>query len=841
MTVDFAKTGLPVVDILPALKNALKISPAVVLQAAPGAGKTTLVPLYLLSAGLAGPKKIIMLEPRRLAARAAARRMASLMGEEVGETVGHRVRMDTKVSRRTRIEVVTEGILTRRLQTDPELSDIGLIIFDEFHERSLQTDLGLALSRQVQEILREDLKILVMSATLDMGRLASFLGHAPVVQSTGRQFPVESRFLDRPPTGRIEGNVVQAVKRAMTEECGDILVFLPGAGEINRTQKLLAGSHALADALVLPLYGNLSQKEQDMAIEPGPAGRRKIVLSTDIAETSLTIEGVRVVIDAGQARSAVFDPNSGMSQLVTQRVSRASADQRRGRAGRLGPGICYRLWTAAEDRGLTEHAAPEIMTADLSTLVLELAKWGVQDVSELTWMSEPPAGLVSQAKDILKALGALDGEGKITPLGEEIVRLPLHPRLAGMVIRARDIGAESFACDIAALLSERDIFRRDREFPNADLRDRLEILAQARRKKTRQAGYETAAINQVLRVSQDLARRLAIKQKDMDVSRAGLLLAFAYPDRIGELREESRLQYRLSGGRGARLSENDRLQGEPYVVVADLDGKGREARIDLAAPILARDIEENFAASIILARRVFWDDKRERVLAVSERKLGALLLSQQRIDIPAPEEIADALLGAVRRKGLQMLSWDAAARTLTDRANFARKHEPEAGWPDFSTAALSETLDDWLLPYLAGMSRLAEVQRLNLADILQDQLSRDQLARLRKFAPEAIEVPSGSHIRLDYADPDNPVLAVRLQEVFGLKEVPKLADGKVSVSVHLLSPARRPVQITQDLGSFWRTTYQEVKKDLKGRYPKHYWPDDPLQAEATQRVKPKKS
>lgn len=839
MSIDFTKTGLPVVDILKDVASALENSPTAILEAAPGAGKTTLVPLYLLQKGLVGSQKVIMLEPRRLAARAAARRMADLLGEDVGKTVGYRVRLDSKVSHQTRIEVVTEGILTRRLQSDPELAGVGLIIFDEFHERSLQTDLGLALARQVQEVLRADLKLLLMSATIEGERLSNALSGAPVIKSEGRQFPVETRFLERPSTKRVEQTVAAVIEDATQQDEGDILVFLPGAGEIKRTEKFLAGSAKLKDTLVMPLYGNLPAREQDRAIQPDPEGRRKIVLSTDITETSLTIEGVKIVIDAGLARNPMFDPNSGMTALVTRRVSRASADQRRGRAGRLGPGICYRLWTAAEDRGLIEFTSPEIMNADLSSLVLELANWGVQDATELYWMDAPPPGPWAQGQDLLRALGALDEEGKITALGQEIVKLPLHPRLAGMLLFAQDINAEALAADIAALLSERDIMQRDREFPNSDIRARLEILEEVRRGNAKKGSFGSS--QQVLRVSKDLTRRLSIKDAGRKIGLAGQLLAFAYPDRIGELREGSEVQYRLSGGRGARLAENDRLKGEPYIVIAELDGRGRDARVDLAAPITSEEIEDNFADQIVSVRRVYWDEKKERVIAVEERKLGALMLESQRIKNPAPEEISTALLNAIRGRGLKVLLWGSESKSFIDRVNFARHHDPEGGWPDLSPEELEETLDIWLLPYLAGLTSLADIKQLNLLEILKNYLSWEQLTHLENFAPATIRVLSGSDIRLDYSNPDTPVLAVRLQEVFGLSDVPKLAEGRVAVSVHLLSPARRPVQITQDLASFWQKTYLEVKKDLKGRYPKHYWPDDPMQAEATHRAKPRKA
>ena len=833
MSIDFPDTGLPVEDVLPELAKVLRVAPVAILEAAPGAGKTTLVPLFLLKSGILGSGKIIMLEPRRLAARAAARRMADLLGEEVGQTVGYRVRLDSKVSEQTRIEVVTEGILTRRLQSDPELEGVDLLIFDEFHERSLQTDLGLALARQVQEILRDDLRLLLMSATIDTSRIAKALGEAPVISSAGRQFPVETRFLSRAGFKAPLQEVVPTVEEALREE-GDILVFLPGIGEITRLQKRLAQISSLSDTLILPLHGSLPPKDQDRAIQPNADGRRKIVLSTDIAETSLTIEGVRIVIDSGLARRPVFNPNSGMTALETQRIARASADQRRGRAGRLGPGICYRLWTAAEDRGLIEFAPPEIMTTDLTALVLELAKWGVEEPADLFWMDAPPRGPFAQGRDILRALGAIDADDKITTLGQKIVSLPLHPRLGGMLIKAQRIGASGLAVDIAALLSERDILRRDPDFPDADIRSRLEILSQAGHKGRNTSG----AVQQVRRASQDLRRRLKIQDGSEIQESVGLLLAFAYPDRIGELRSESQLQYRLSGGRGARLVENDRLKGEPYIVVADLDGKGRDARIHLAAPISIKEIEESFADMIVSIRRVFWDEKKSRVLAVQERKLGALLIEQQRIETPAPEEIEAALLAVVKSKGLKVLPWNEESKRLADRINFVRYHGDGEGWPDLSNLALENSVEDWLHPYLAGLSSLDDLQKLNLTEILMNMLNWDQRMQLDGYAPPSMKVPSGSNIRLDYSDPESPVLAARLQELFGLQTVPKLCNGRVAVSIHLLSPARRPVQITQDLASFWQNTYTDVKKDLKGRYPKHYWPDDPLEAEATSRVKP---
>ncbi|GLQ06160.1 ATP-dependent helicase HrpB [Sneathiella chinensis] len=835
MTIEIPETGLPVEEVLPRLVQILEVGNRAVLQAPPGAGKTTTVPLWLLRLTALDGKKIIMLEPRRLAARAAARRMADLLGEEVGETVGYRIRLDTRVGAKTRIEVVTEGILTRMLQEDPDLSEVGALIFDEFHERNLNTDLGLALALQSQEILRDDLRLVVMSATLDTERVADLLGGAPVVQSDGRMFPVETRYFGRFTQKRVEGPTADCLKTILQQEQGDILVFLPGAGEINRTATALK-SVVPADTVVLPLYGNLSQQEQDRALFPDREGRRKIVLATDIAETSLTIEGVRVVVDAGLARSPIFDPNSGMSRLETRRVSRASADQRRGRAGRMGPGICYRLWSEAEDRGLLPHAEPEIAVADLAALALELAKWGVTDLQELHWMTPPPDGLMGQARDLLTALGGIDDEGRILPLGLQMVRLPLHPRLAAMVIKAAEIGEQGLACDLAALLSERDFVPRNREFPNSDIRHRL-----VRMNAARQGRDKDVRIRQIMRNADDLRRRMKAGREPGAVEAVGIVLAFGYPDRIGELRKKSARNYRLSGGRGAVLPENDALQGEPYLVVADLEGRGRDAQIYLAAAITYSDLMDRFEQDIRTETRVFWDDQKEKIIALEERKIGALVLDETRIKSPPADLVAKALCDLVRGKQMRILPWSPASRGLIDRVAFARKHDAKpGGWPDFSDPVLLDSLEDWLMPYLAGKTTLSDLERLDLYEILKGSLSWEQQEALDRFAPAFFEAPTGSRLRLDYSDPDIPVLAVRIQEMFGQAEGPVVADGSIAVSIHLLSPARRPAQITRDLGGFWKNSYTAVKKDLKGQYPKHYWPDDPMVAEPTARAKPRK-
>ncbi|OUR78619.1 ATP-dependent helicase HrpB [Alphaproteobacteria bacterium 46_93_T64] len=829
-------TGLPVEEILPQLVATLDTENCAVLQAPPGAGKTTTVPLWLLGLKDLGPKKILMLEPRRLAARAAARRMADLLGEAVGETVGYRIRLENKVSKKTRIEVVTEGILTRFLQEDPELSNVGVIIFDEFHERNLNTDLGLALARQTQEILREDLKILVMSATLDAEGVSQLLDDAPILTSLGRQYPVETHHISRTPKGRFEGVLVSWIEEIVQENKeGDILVFLPGAGEINRTLTGLTSFAKNNNISLLPLFGNLSQKDQDKALNPDPDGRRKIVFSTDIAETSLTIDGVHIVIDCGLSRKPYFDPNSGMSRLEMKRISRASADQRQGRAGRLGPGICYRMWSAAEDRGLVPHSQPEIATADLNPLVLELAKWGVEDETELSWLTPPPSGLVAQAKDLLIKLGALDSLGKITKLGEKMVRLPLHPRLARMIIKSREIGKGGLACDLAALLSERDILRRNPDAPNSDIATRVELLNVSRKNRSSRPEHR-----RLLQSADDLRRRFKIDKGMLDTGSTGSVLALAYPDRIGELRKKGKSSYRLSGGRGALLHENDKLAGEPYLVVADLDGKGRDARVYLAAAISYAQILDEFSDQITVGTRVVWDDDKERVIADEETCLGALVLNAKRIKNPSPDDIVAALITAIRDREMRPLPWEAASLAVIDRVAFAKAYDQGySDWPELSKSWLLENMEKWLTPYLTGKNSLAQLQSLKLEEILLTLLSWEGQQRLGQIAPAKMSVPTGSKIRLDYSDVDAPVLAVRLQELFGQADIPALAGGRVPISIHLLSPARRPAQITKDLAGFWKNSYTAVKKDLKGQYPRHYWPDDPLQAEPTARAKPR--
>ncbi|MTJ82867.1 MAG: ATP-dependent helicase HrpB [Telmatospirillum sp.] len=829
--------SLPIVPVLPELLAALGDHRNAVLEAPPGAGKTTLVPLALLDAPWLRGRRIVMLEPRRLAARAAARRMADLLGDEVGGRVGYRIRQDSRVGPDTRIEVVTEGILTRMIQDDPGLEGIGAVLFDEFHERSLNADLGLALCLETQTGLREDLRLLVMSATLNGVEVGRLLGDAPVVTSRGRSFPVDIRWQDRPAPDRFEDAVAQTVLRALAEEpAGDILVFLPGQGEIRRVESRLADR--LDDVIVAPLYGDLSQGDQDSALRPAP-GRRKVVLATAIAETSLTIEGVRVVVDGGRMRVPRFDPNGGMTRLVTLPVSKASAEQRRGRAGRLGPGVCYRLWSEADHRALPAFTSPEIMDADLAPLMLELARWGVSDPGTLTWLDPPPAAACTQARTLLRDLAALDDDGRITAHGRAMAALPLHPRLAHMVIRAKPLGLLATACDLAALLSERDILRRTRD---ADVRLRLEAMHGRDRGPVDRAGLMRCreAARQIRRlVDRGPGRGRAAGQAgaDMDSHQsAGLLLAFAYPDRIARRRPGGGLQYRLSNGRGAFFPEPEPLATEDMLAVADLDGDRRESRIFLAAPVAQADIEEHFP--VTETAFIAWDPREEAVAARRQRRLGELVLDDIRLERPPRAAVQAAMVEGIRQMGLSSLPWTDGCRTLLARVACLRAVRP-THWPDLSDSTLLATLDDWLLPWLDGVSRRSHLSGLDMTAIISALLDWDRKKELDAQAPTHLTVPSGSRVAIDYSDPSRPVLAVRLQEMFGQAETPEIAGGQLRLTLHLLSPARRPVQITQDLASFWSNAYRAVKADLKGQYPKHYWPDDPMQAEPTARAKPR--
>lgn len=808
--------SLPVDEALPRLKEALAGHNAAVLVAPPGAGKTTRVPLALLDAPWLGGRRIVMQEPRRLAARAAARRMAATLGEAAGETVGYRVRFDSKVGPRTRIEVVTDGLFLRMLQDDPSLGGIGCVIFDELHERGLETDLSFALVREAQTALREDLRVVAMSATLDPGPVADRLGGAAVIESAGRMFPVETRHLDREAAGRIEDTVAAAIRRALAEESGSALVFLPGVGEIRRVEERLQGLGPAID--IAPLYGDLSPADQDRAIAPSAPGRRKVVLATAIAETSLTIEGVRIVIDSGQMRVPRFSPRSGMTRLETVRVSQASADQRRGRAGRLEPGICYRLWTQEAERGLLPFTPPEILDADLAPLALELAAWGAGDTASLPWLTPPPPASLATARALLADLGAIDDTGAITPHGRAMARLGLHPRLAHLVLRGRELGQGKVAALLVAILGERDFLRLPPGQRDADLRHRVDIALSGK------------APRQILEV----ARRLT-QGKDADSSMTGALLALAYPDRIGRRRAAAAGRYLLSGGRGAALPEGDPMANEEFLVVADLDGSAQDSRIFLAAPITVGEIEDLYADRIVAEDIVRWSPRDGAVLARRRRRLGALLLEDKPLPTPDASAVKAAMVDGIRQLGPKALPWNDDLARWRERVAFMRAHDES--WPDLSDAALLASLEEWLSPFLDGVSRRDHLARVDLAAALKALVPWDRQRDLDRLVPTHIEVPSGSRVAIDYTNPAEPTLSVRLQEMFGLSDTPRIAGGKVPLTVHLLSPARRPVQVTRDLASFWATGYKSVKAELKGRYPRHYWPDDPLIAEPTARVR----
>ncbi|TRX74250.1 ATP-dependent helicase HrpB [Pseudomonas mangiferae] len=838
--------ALPIDAILPDLRAALAARDEAVLEAPPGAGKTTRVPLALLDEPWLAGQRILMLEPRRLAARAAAERLAAERGEAVGEAVGYRIRLDSRVGPRTRIEVVTEGILTRRLQDDPGLEGVGLVIFDEFHERSLDADLALALTLNGRELLRDEpLKVLVMSATLDGERLAALLDDAPVVRSEGRMHPVAIRWGRQPAPGGayardgLEPRVAQAVLQALDEEPGSVLVFLPGQAEIRRVATRLEDALGNRPGVRLcPLHGELDLAAQRAAIEPAPAGIRKVVLATNIAETSLTIEGVRVVIDAGLERVPRFDPASGMTRLDTQRISRASATQRAGRAGRLEPGVCYRLWSEEQHAQLTVHGSAEILQADLAGLALQLARWGV-DADDLRWLDAPPSAALAQARDLLARLGALRGD-RLDAHGQAMATLPAHPRIAHLLLRGQALGLGALACDLAALLGERDILRDG----GADLHSRLALLEGG---ATGSARGAVQRIRQLARQYRGLLRQ-APAQPVADPQHPrwlGCLLAFAYPDRVARQRTGSAAGYRLANGRAAVFAEADALMKAPWLVIADLGSRQgqRDERIYLAAELDPALFDGPLAEQVSTLDVLDWDEREGVLRAERQRRVGELVLASEALPALDEDARSRALLGVVRRKGLALLPWTPELRQWQARVGLLRRLDLErdgrSDWPDVSDAALLASLEDWLLPYLGKVSRLSHFAQLELASLLQGTLPWPLPKQLEALAPRTLQVPSGSHIRLDYNE-SPPVLAVRLQELFGLADTPRIADGRLGVKLHLLSPAQRPVQVTQDLASFWATTYAEVKKDLKGRYPKHYWPDDPLVAEPTARARPRR-
>ncbi len=817
-------SGLPIGDALPALKSVLASGNTAVLQAPPGAGKTTVVPLALLDEPWAAAGRIVMLEPRRLATRAAARRMAETLGQNVGETVGYRVRQDTRVGAATRIEVVTEGILTRQMLGDPELTGVSAVLFDEFHERSIHADLGLALCRDVQSALRPDLRLLVMSATLDAAAIAEKLDNAPVIRSEGRAHPVDIRHVDDL-NGREPADVAEAVMRALGEESGSILVFLPGEREIRQTETLLR-KNCPADTTVAPLYGALAKAEQDKAIQPAPQGRRKVVLATNIAETSLTIQGVRVVIDSGLARKPRYDPNSGMSRLETVKASKASLTQRTGRAGRTEPGVSVRLWPKAAEGALAAFEAPEIVETDLAPLALALLEWGVSDPADLTWLDLPPPNALAKARDLLRELGAVDAAGGITRHGRTMATLPLHPRLAHMVLLGHDAGLGVAACHLAAVLDEGDVLvpahRND-----IDLRQRLEALSG---QTARTKGIDQGAAKRAKALSWTWQKRIGAKDaQTIDQQAAGRLLALAYPDRVALARPGQPGRFLMRNGRGADLPDDDPLAPEPCLAIAGLDGRQQAARIRRAAPLDKMLLEDLFGDQLQRDDIVEWDRRARKVRAEHRMNLGALVLKRETLSLPAGDDrVTAAMCAGIRLAGIDCLPWTDTAQQFRHRLAFAARHDTGTDWPDVGDAELLATLEQWLTPFLTGVSSLADLAGIDVDTALQSLLDWPSRSRLDEIAPVTFTLPSGRRLTIDYRS-DPPAVASKLQDFFGIDSHPSLANGRVALSVQLLSPARRPVQVTTDLPGFWRGSYRDVRKDLRGRYPKHPWPVNPLE------------
>ena len=769
---------LPVAAVLEPLKSALRDNPAAVLVAPPGAGKTTAVPLALLEETWLFGRRLLLLAPRRLAARAAAHRMASLLDQPVGKTVGYRVRMESRVGPATRIEVVTEGVLTRMLQNDPSLAGVGLVVFDEFHERSLDADLGLALCRDIQGVLNGDLRLLVMSATLDPAAVATLLDNAPLIRCEGRTFSVETRYVDRPAAQPVERAVAVSIQRSVAAKEGNLLVFLPGAPEIRRVARLLEGGDLPRGWNVAPLYGNLPRERQDAAISPPPAGQHKIVLATSIAETSLTIEQVGVVVDSGLQRAPRFDPGSGMTRLVTLPVSRASADQRRGRAGRLGPGICYRLWNQAAHHMLVPHSRPEVLDTDLAGLALELAAWGLEDPDALDWLDPPPAPAFSMARQLLLDLGALDDSGKITSHGRQMADLPLHPRLAHMILAALKENLAGGACETAAVLSERDPLHFVGRERDADLRLRLDALQAYKARRPfhiHGCNVDSSAVKHILKVSAVLQQRVGISDKAKRASDPGRLLAWAYPDRIARQRPDGPGRFLLTSGRGAYFDPPEPLSASDYLVAARTDGDRREARIFMAAAIDKNHLLEQFSHRVRWLESVAWNSQRQAVSAIRKRVLGALTMETEILINPAPQAVMAAMITGIRENGIEILPWTRTLRSWQTRVMLLARIDAEGGpWPDICDAALSVTLEDWLSPYLSGMMRLKEFGTKALSNALRNILIWRQQRQMNELAPTHFTVPSGSRLPIDYNEPI-PVLAVRIQEMFGCSRPPRLS------------------------------------------------------------------
>jgi len=814
--------NLPITHVLPEVKAKLQSHTTVVLQAPPGAGKTTALPLALLDEPWLEGKQIIMLEPRRLAVRASAARMAEMLGEKVGERIGYQVKMDSVQSKRTKILIVTEGILTRKLQADPSLEDVALIIFDEYHERSLHADLSLALALESQAVLREDLKILIMSATLNTEAISSMLD-APIIQSEGRAYPVERYYLDpttaQPSKKELPFYVHKRVHKLLTEEEGNILVFLPGVREIKSVEKLLL-DEKLTDTYISTLYGNLSKEAQDRAIKAPPKGKRKVVLATNIAQTSLTIEGIKIVVDSGLQNHAIFNPFSGMNTLERHFISQDAATQRAGKA--------YHLWH--KSKILQKHDTPEILQADLTQLVLELALWGNDDINALTWLDTPSPTAITHAKTLLKQLGALDEKGTITKHGRAMSKFGLHPRLSHMMLKAKELDLTYEASLVATLLTEKDIFTS--QYRSVDVRERVEVLHRIANKQN--LGMQGVNIKQCHYILANV-KRIEPKQKaTLNTELLGILLAYAYPERIAKQRHANTTTYLLSSGKGAKLQADDTLAKERFLVIADLDAKATHASIYKAIALTQTQIERYMPEQIQEVQELDWNEEEQRVEVRLVKRLGSIMLSEKPVKATNNTEVTDLLIEELEALGLETLNWSKEALSLKNRVNFLNHHGETM--PDFSDDYLLENMDEWLAPYLQGINSIRGVKGLNLHNILLGQLSYEQTQTLDTLAPAKLKVASGSNIAIDYTNPTQPILAVRLQEMFGTSDTPTILNGKVKLMLHLLSPASRPMQVTQDLASFWANTYDDVK-ELRGKYKRHYWPDDPLEAQATSRTK----
>lgn len=816
----------PVLDVLAALQQALAHHPVVVLQAPPGAGKSTVLPLHLLDVPWLGDQKIILLEPRRLAARSVAARLAAQRNESTGQTIGYRVRFESSVSAATQLEVVTEGILTRQLQQDNLLEGVGLVIFDEFHERSLQADLSLALCLQLQQLLRPDLKILIMSATLDTEVLAARLGNAPVITSLGKFFPVDFVYEPPPANEPLPQTAARAVGCALRDQTGDLLVFLPGVGEIHRTEELLPST----GAVVSKLYGDMPLADQQEVLKPRTDGLRKVVLATAVAETSLTIEGIRVVIDTGFSRVPRFDPRSGLTRLETVRVTKDAADQRAGRAGRTAPGVCYRLWP--QHLALVPQRKPEILEADLASLVLELAQWGVRDILELTWMTAPPAGAVQQATELLQQLEALEGN-RITMRGRAMLQLPTHSRLSHMLVWARENKLAALAADVAAVLEERDPLPRG---SSADLALRVEVLRQWRDQQ--RVAAERSVLERVERLSSQWRKMLGVKADNTMPSfgAVGNLLMQAYPERIAQQTKKMSERYKLANGRQALLPAGDTLAVAEWLCAAQMDAGTNEGKIFLAAAVAREDLDERAEEKHTLR----WDDAREAVTAAVEKRIGTVVLQSRPSAAIDETDKNEILLEQITARGWSWAGWDDGERQWQARVMSLKQWRPNEPWPEVTDTALMASAREWLTPFLIGVTKRSDLQKISWLTVLTTLLPFDLQAKLAAFAPEKIAVPSGSWIKLQYFETgQTPVLEVRLQELFGLRDTPAINEGRKPVMLHLLSPGYKPVQVTQDLRSFWNTTYHEVRSELRRRYPRHAWPDDPWTAEAVRGVKRK--